>query len=191
MSVNARLLKQSLAINFITEFFSHINNFYAFYSIFERRGNPNLRVKQVKFTFQRPITSSLGGFQSTGYMLSIYSTLHGRMALLLLFRQLFLVSRQRSVCVTRQRLPKPSSLVDLGDFRSRSNRAVVKEKISSEIVISKRKDKEEPVAVKMLCFSWACFRRWLTSLFYMTGLGLSGYALFVEINAEKDHENYK
>ena len=81
--------------------------------------------------------------------------------------------------------------MDLGDFRSRSDRAVEQEKVSSGIVISKRKDTEELVAVKMLCFSWACFRRWLTSLFYMTGLGLSGYALFVEINAEKDPENYK
>ena len=65
------------------------------------------------------------------------------MALLLLFRQLFLISSQRSLCVTRRRLPKPSSLVDLGDFRSRSDRAVVQEKVSSGIVISKRKDTEE------------------------------------------------
>ena len=41
------------------------------------------------------------------------------------------------------------------------------------------------------CMSWSCCRRWITLLLYTLGMGLSGYALFVEINVHKDPENYR
>ena len=76
---------------------------------------------KIKLAFQRLITSSVALCSNLFTRLFLYSILKGGMALLLLFRQLFLVPSQRSVCVTRRRLPNSRlrpSLVDLGEVRS-------------------------------------------------------------------------